>query len=133
MKGRKKKECPFCNLAVDEKVIISTNKFFVKFDKNPVNEGHALIIPKRHVKPRHADMLLLDAAEWQDLPSAFRQAVKYLNPEFHPAGYNIGVNLGEAAGQTIAHLHFHLIPRYKGDVDNPRGGIRNFKKPLKEY
>ena len=62
------------------------------------------------------------------------QAVKRrLDEEFHPDGYNIGINCGEAAGQTIPHLHIHVIPRYKGDVENPRGGIRNFKMPLVEY
>jgi diadenosine tetraphosphate (Ap4A) HIT family hydrolase len=56
-----------------------------------------------------------------------------LDHEHHPDGYNVGVNCGEVAGQTIFHLHIHLIPRYKGDVENPRGGIRNFKKALVPY
>ena len=89
-------------------------------DGYPVSPGHSLIIPKRHVgsffdatPPERAALLaLLDKA-------------KELVEETHkPDGYNIGINDGAAAGQTVPHLHIHLIPRYEGDQDDPRGGVR---------
>jgi diadenosine tetraphosphate (Ap4A) HIT family hydrolase len=89
-------------------------------DAYPVTAGHTLVIPRRHVRSffdttadERASMLgLLDAAKQQ------------LQLEFSPAGYNIGINDGDAAGQTIGHLHIHLIPRYPGDRSDPRGGVR---------
>ncbi len=63
----------------------------------------------------------------------FKDGEKIIAEMYHPDGYNIGINEGEAAGQTIFHLHIHIIPRHKGDVDNPRGGVRNIKKPLVKY
>lgn len=89
-------------------------------DAYPVSPGHSLVIPKRHVDSffavsndeRVAMLALLDEAQLA--------AVR----EFQPDGFNIGINDGPAAGQTVAHLHIHLIPRYKGDVADPRGGVR---------
>lgn len=126
----KKDGCRFCDLyASGNEIIINTRCFFVTFDNYPVNRGHALVIPKRHCP----DILSLDAGEWEDLLVAIERTKVYIYRIFEPDGYNIGINCGEAAGQTIFHLHIHIIPRYKGDVENPRGGIRNFKRPLREY
>lgn len=123
-------KCPFCDaFAEGSRVKLSTQYFFVVLDEYPVNKGHALIIPKRH----QPDIFSLDMPEWEILLHTIDRTKKYLDQEFHPDGYNIGINCGEAAGQTIPHLHIHVIPRYKGDVENPRGGVRNFKKPLVEY
>lgn len=124
-------ECDFCKALQkrEQGIVLATEHFFLKLDNFPVNEGHALIIPKRHV----SDFFGLNIDEWEDLPCIVRRAKGYLDEVFHPDGYNIGINCGEAAGQTIFHCHIHLIPRYNGDVENPRGGIRNFKKPLVEY
>lgn len=94
-----------------------------------MNEGHSLIILERH----YPDIFELSWPEWKDLQDVIEHAKSYLDEKFHPDGYNVGVNCGEAAGQTVFHLHIHLIPRYNGDVDNSRGGIRNFKKPLVAY
>jgi len=93
----------------------------MKADEFPVSPGHSLLISKRHVP----ELFLLTEEEWNDLFSLINKTKKYLDEKFKPDAYNIGVNSGEVAGQTIFHLHFHVIPRYIGDVENPRGGIRN--------
>ena len=89
-------------------------------DGFPVSPGHTLIIPKRHV----ASFFEITDAERTDLMSLLAAARDDLDRLFHPAGYNIGINDGAAAGQTVPHLHIHLIPRYEGDRDDPRGGVR---------
>lgn len=126
------KPCLFCDMAqMEPGIILDSQYFFVILDAFQVNRGHALIIPKRH----QLDMfgLGLSPKEWAELQEVIEHAKEYLDHNFSPDGYNLGVNCGEAAGQTVPHLHIHLIPRYKGDVENPRGGIRNFKKPLVKY
>ena len=90
------------------------------FDGFPVSPGHALIIPRRHV----ASFFDLTQEERQDMFNMVNEVKRILDDRFHPDGYNIGVNIGEAAGQSIFHVHLHLIPRYSGDVPNPRGGVR---------
>jgi diadenosine tetraphosphate (Ap4A) HIT family hydrolase len=89
-------------------------------DGFPVSPGHTLIIPKRHVE----SFFDVTDAERTDLMSLLAAARDDLDREFRPAGYNIGINDGAAAGQTMPHLHIHLIPRYDGDRDDPRGGVR---------
>ncbi len=124
------KECVFCEaLANGSRVILATFHFFAVFDRYPVNRGHMLIIPKRH----HRDIFSMEAGEWLELAPTIYKVRAYLDKEFYPKGYNIGINCGEAAGQTVMHSHIHVIPRYDGDVENPRGGIRNFKPPLVKY
>ena len=103
------------------RTIVQTSGFaFVIRDGFPVSPGHTLIIPKRHV----ASFFEVTDAERADLMSLLAAARDDLDREFHPAGYNIGINDGAAAGQTVPHLHIHLIPRYEGDRDDPRGGVR---------
>ena len=112
--------CPFCNLEPDR--IISESDYTVTIrDGFPVSQGHTLIIPKRHVQ----SFFELQAAEKAAILQAMDEGKEALNKEFSPDGYNIGINDGEAAGQTVMHLHVHLIPRYKGDTEDPRGGIRH--------
>ncbi|MCM2334674.1 MAG: HIT family protein [Anaeromyxobacteraceae bacterium] len=112
--------CPFCQrLALPD--LLAESPLAVAFkDAYPVSPGHALIVPKRHV----ADLFELtpeeQAALWQLLPEVKAR----LDARHGPAGYNIGVNLGAAAGQTVGHVHVHLIPRYFEDVADPRGGVR---------
>lgn len=89
-------------------------------DAFPVSPGHTLVIPRRHV----ASVFDLDIMEKAALLGAIEEAKKGLDREFSPSGYNIGVNDGKAAGQTIPHVHIHLIPRYEGDCPDPRGGVR---------
>lgn len=120
--------CLFCNYSKDE-YIVENNLAFGIFDKFPVNEGHMLIIPKRHFES------FFDATEEEivELYDLIKVGKKHLDEEFNPDGYNVGVNVGEYGGQTIMHLHIHLIPRYKGDIENPKGGIRKLKKELVPY
>jgi diadenosine tetraphosphate (Ap4A) HIT family hydrolase len=110
-------------------ILAENCSFIAVFDSFPVNEGHALIISKRHI----STFFEVSNGEATDLLDALAEVKARLDGRFHPDGYNIGVNCGEAAGQTIPHLHVHLIPRYPGDVENPRGGVRNFKAPLVHY
>jgi diadenosine tetraphosphate (Ap4A) HIT family hydrolase len=99
------------------------------YDNYPVNKGHVLIIPKRHFA-NYFDSTEEEIAAFYEL---IKKVKTLLDKDFRPDGYNIGININEAAGQTIFHLHIHLIPRYNGDVNNPRGGVRNLKKALVEY
>ena len=98
-------------------------------DAFPVNPGHMLLVTRRHVASFRE--LLLE--EFGDLQLLLKIVVAYLDEAHHPDGYNFGVNDGEAAGQTIFHVHFHIIPRFSGDHPNPRGGVRNFKQPISQY
>jgi diadenosine tetraphosphate (Ap4A) HIT family hydrolase len=89
-------------------------------DSFPVSPGHSLVIPFRHC----ADFFDLSPAEMAACMELLVSARKDLDAEFRPAGYNVGVNVGQAGGQSVFHVHVHLIPRYAGDHPNPRGGIR---------
>jgi len=112
-------QCPFCCIGMER--AIAANEFaFAMFDGFPVSPGHMLIVPKRHIAS------LFDATEEErtamfGLISAMREM---LFKDRKPDGFNIGINDGDAAGQTVMHLHIHLIPRYDGDMPDPRGGIR---------
>lgn len=90
------------------------------FDIRPVSQGHMLIIPKKHY-PTFFDVPQSDR---DAMLALMTRAKAYLDDRYQPDGYNIGVNVGPMAGQTVMHCHIHLIPRYRGDVPNPRGGIR---------
>lgn len=111
--------CPFCALTQD-RILEENEHGYLILDAYPVSPGHSLIVPKRHVgswfstqpEEKISLMSLLDCA---------KQRVKV---DHSPDGYNVGINDGEAAGQTVPHLHMHLIPRYRGDLSDPRGGIR---------
>ncbi len=111
--------CPFCTVHVN-RVVLSNDFAFSIRDAFPISPGHTLIIPRRHVASffdatsdeRIAMLQLLDSAKLG------------LDEELHPDGYNVGINDGQAAGQTVLHLHIHLIPRFTGDRGDPRGGIR---------
>ena len=111
--------CPFCSLSRD-RIVSESELVFTVRDAFPVSPGHTLVIPRRHV----ASVFDLDIMEKAALLGAIDEAKKSLDREFSPAGYNIGVNDGQAAGQTIPHVHIHLIPRYEGDCQDPRGGVR---------
>lgn len=111
--------CVFCNLPT-ETFKLSNNSFNVFFDRFPISLGHSLIIPKRHID----SFFDLNESEFTDLRSIIANTKNLLDQNYHPDGYNIGVNVGAEAGQTIFHLHIHVIPRYKGDQIDPRGGVR---------
>ena len=111
--------CPFCTLP-ETRVIDSSQQGLVIRDGFPISPGHTLIIPRRHT----GSFFNLDADERTDLLGLLDSARAVLKHEFSPDGYNIGINDGAAAGQTVPHLHIHLIPRYNGDCLDPRGGVR---------
>lgn len=118
--------CPFCD---NKQIIISNQLAFAIFDKYPVSEGHMLIIPYRHISS-YFDLSDEEKIAILELANAVKD---FLNKKFSPVGFNLGFNIGECAGQTIMHAHCHLIPRYKGDVLDPRGGIRGVIPNRKLY
>jgi diadenosine tetraphosphate (Ap4A) HIT family hydrolase len=109
--------CPFCSPA---ETLLDHPLAFALADRYPASPGHTLIIVRRHV----ADFFDTTAAEQRALLALLREARRLVDARHAPQGYNIGVNIGATAGQTIAHVHVHLIPRYAGDVADPRGGVR---------
>lgn len=111
--------CPFCSLPA-ARIVDEVEHCFAIRDAFPVSEGHTLIISKRHV----GSLFELGECEALDLFRLVARAKQTLDAEFRPAGFNVGINDGRAAGQTVPHLHVHLIPRYTGDVPDPRGGVR---------
>lgn len=115
----KGKPCPFCTLPAGR--VVEENEFALLIrDGYPVSPGHSLIIPKRHV----GSFFEATASERTSLLALLDKAKDLVEQDYTPAGYNIGINDGAAAGQTVPHLHIHLIPRYTGDQDDPRGGVR---------
>jgi ATP adenylyltransferase len=112
--------CPFCELEESERVFFKDRLVRAFWDGFPVSPGHALVVPRRHIAGWFDATPDEHAAFARGLDAA-RAAVL---ERHHPDGFNIGVNVGAAAGQTIFHLHVHLIPRYAGDVEDPRGGVR---------
>jgi len=118
------KNCLFCDIQStdQQRIIAESNLAYVIRDGFPVTDGHTLFIPKRHVK----DYFELVPAEINAINSLMsKQRLLLQEQDSKIEGFNIGMNCGEVAGQTIFHCHVHLIPRRKGDVENPRGGIRH--------
>jgi len=113
------KPCPFCN-STGRALLVSNASGLAFLDNYPISPGHALVIPVRHV----GSYFELSRCEREDLWDLIEQAKMKLDEQFAPDSYNIGMNDGPAAGQTINHCHIHLIPRYVGDVADPRGGLR---------
>jgi len=111
--------CPFCD-ATRQRILCERPLAFAAPDTYPVSKGHTLIIPRRHV-PSFFDTT---QPERQALLDLLDEAKAILDREHKPDGYNIGINGGAAAGQTVMHLHIHMIPRYAGDLGDARGGIR---------
>jgi diadenosine tetraphosphate (Ap4A) HIT family hydrolase len=114
-----KANCPFCAIPRDQ-VLIEHPLALAKCDGYPVSKGHTLIIPRRHV----ASFFETTDEERQAMMKLLDEMKAMLDREHKPDGYNIGINNGAAAGQTVMHLHMHLIPRYAGDRPDPRGGVR---------
>lgn len=113
--------CPFCAPDPQRELLTESATCYAIFDKYPVTPGHTLVIPKKHV-PNYFDL----SAHTKTALWLMTDRVKELLAErFHPDGFNVGLNIGTAAGQTVPHVHIHIIPRYAGDVENPRGGVRH--------
>lgn len=120
--------CTFCNID-KERILFETAEWIAMYDAYPVSKGHTLLIPKEHYET------------YFDLPDQLIESIQFrikqvkgiLDNEFHPDGYNIGCNCGDVAGQSVMHFHLHIIPRYKGDCENPRGGVRGVIKDKQNY
>lgn len=122
-------DCPFCNPDKDREIILESASVFAIYDKFPVSNGHVLIIPKKHVSNYFELSFKEQSACWFVLNAV----QKIIQEKFNPDGFNVGININETAGQTVPHVHIHLIPRYNGDVEIPRGGVRGVIPDKKEY
>lgn len=120
--------CVFCEMT-KESYVIENAYFYGLFDKYPVTEGHMLIIPKRHAET----LFELTEDERKALFEMIQEGKALLEKKFNPAGFNFGVNQGLVAGQTIPHLHLHIIPRYVGDMEDPEGGVRGVIPEKQKY
>lgn len=120
--------CLFCENPTNRTVVAESDLALAFYDQYPVSEGHTLIIPKRHVAS-YFDLKHDELIQIHDLSFSCRNI---LHHRYHPDGFNLGINVGASAGQTIFHCHVHLIPRYHGDVSDPRGGVRSVI-PHKQY
>ena len=109
--------------------IIENEIGFVILDGFPVSNGHCLVIPKRV----YADYFESTYEEIIGLQKLVIETKSYLDQNYNPDGYNVGINCGEVSGQTVPHVHIHVIPRYAGDMENPRGGIRGVIPSKQKY
>ena len=120
--------CLFCN--INSKDLVFDNEFaFASFDSYPVSKYHSLIVPKRHILD-YFELTNDELLACNDLIKKIKKKIQ--NEDKTVDGFNIGTNSGVVAGQSIMHCHLHLIPRRKGDVDNPQGGVRGVI-PLKQH
>ena len=109
-----------CELCSAETALFGDDNAFVRYDNNSLSKRHILVVPRRHV----ADFFEMTWAEKTSIIALLDRAKAHISQEYSPDGYNIGVNIGKAGGQSRLHVHVHLIPRYVGDVPEPSGGIR---------
>ena len=109
-----------CELCALQSVLSENELAYVRTDNHSLSRGHVLVVPKRHV----ADFFEMTSQEQISVLELLREAHQLARAEHSPDGFNIGVNIGQAAGQSRMHVHVHLIPRYLGDVPNPKGGVR---------
>ena len=113
-------DCPFCQ-RIQGGEVLESNELAAAFpDGYPLSAGHTLIVPLRH----EPDFFCLEPAEQEAVLSLARVVQERLVKTYNPDGFNIGVNVGEAAGQTVGHAHMHVVPRHTNDVSDPRGGVR---------
>ncbi len=120
--------CKFCNVS-PEKNFLNGDYGFAQWDKHPVSEGHALVIPQRHF----ADYFEASEQERNQLWKMVSEVREIIEAKHRPQGYNVGINVGAVAGQSILHLHIHIIPRYQGDMENPQGGVRGVIPDKQKY
>lgn len=111
---------PFFSKEDSTELIVETAKVFSFYDKFPVSKGHALVVPKRKI-PNYFN---LSSREQIACWIVVNKVKDILQEKYNPDGFNVGININSDAGQSISHCHIHIIPRYKGDVENPRGGVR---------
>ena len=114
-------DCLFCNIP-QERIVLENDLAYAVRDGYPVTKMHSMIIPKRHIQD-YFDLTTDELLACDQLIRSLKEEIS--NSDSSVNGFNIGINTGESAGQTIFHCHIHLIPRRTGDVDNPRGGVRH--------
>lgn len=121
--------CIFCNVP-DERIVNEYKYFYIIRDYYPVTNLHSLVIPKRHV----VSYFECNQDEYDEIPVILNtQKIELKLTDESITGFNIGMNIGEDAGQSVFHFHIHIIPRRKGDVDNPKGGIRGVIPSKQKY
>ena len=120
--------CLFCEMK-ESNYIYEDDYVYAIYDSYAVSKGHTLIIPKEHRK----HYFEATNEEVKSIHKALHILKARLDESYQPDGYNIGINNGQSAGQTIFHLHVHLIPRYEGDVNDPRGGVRGVIPSKQKY
>ena len=109
-----------CELCVPAQVVADNAAAYARYDSNSLARGHVIVVPRRHV----ADFFDMTAEEQSAVLALLNEARRLIQSKHSPAGYNVGINIGKAAGQSRMHVHVHLIPRYAGDVPDPAGGVR---------
>jgi len=123
--------CLFCdrNNKKEHKIILENDFCYARWDNFPVSKGHLEVVPKLHISS------FFDIGDEQliQLFALIKKTKAMVQKKYNPDGYNLGINEGEAAGRTVHHLHIHLIPRYKGDIKNPNGGVRNIIPGMGKY
>jgi diadenosine tetraphosphate (Ap4A) HIT family hydrolase len=109
-----------CELCTPSQVVAENAAAYARYDSNSLARGHVIVVPRRHV----ADFFEMTGEEQAAVLALLNEAQRLVQKKHAPDGYNVGVNVGKAAGQSRMHVHVHLIPRYAGDVPNPAGGVR---------
>ena len=122
-------KCTFCNIKKRDKIICESEHVIAFLDLYPVTPGHTLIIPKEHV----INYFDISPAIQNEIWNLVNRCKEILDNTYHPNGYNIGININKSAGQTILHTHIHLIPRYTGDTQDPKGGVRGVIAEKQRY
>lgn len=121
--------CRFCLSKSGRRIMIEGKFCFAAWDRHPASPGHFLVMPYRHV----SDYFDINDEEREELWGLVGEGKLMADAKHNPEGYNIGINIGKWAGQSIPHLHVHVIPRYQGDVENPKGGVRGVIPQKKLY
>lgn len=123
-------ECLFCRWKNEkEKIILENELAFARYDEFAVSKGHMLFMTKRHTK----DFFSTTQEEKNAIFELMNKGKEIIDEKYNPNGYNIVMNCGVSAGQSVMHVHVHLIPRYNGDVENPRGGVRGVIPQKQNY
>jgi len=114
-----------CELCAPADVVVEDALAYVRYEANSLSKGHVVAVPRRHV----ADFFDMTPQEQRSILELLARAQRLLKEKHSPDGFNLGANIGKAAGQNRMHVHVHLIPRYTGDIADPSGGVRRVLKP----
>jgi diadenosine tetraphosphate (Ap4A) HIT family hydrolase len=122
-------EDTYCHFCTRPDLVIENELAYATYDTNPVSPGHSLVMPNRHVP----EYFQASADEKVAIWTLVDEMKTIIEQDYKPDGYNLGVNIGKAAGQSVPHIHIHIIPRYNGDMKNPRGGVRGVIPHKQKY